>query len=127
MAGAVISPNEVVLAATNWFGRVTAASLQMPRGWFGRPHDNLLQLTWISATHRKVLLEFDGQVLLILTDPVSVVESVDQLQIDGCAQVTLDWQEYVNLRPHIDDHGAGSVRLFARQVAGSPPGADPDS
>jgi len=114
MAGAVM-PTEAVLAdVVTWFGRVKLASLELPRGWFGRPYDNLHQLTWSSATQHKVLLELDRQLLLIITDPGSIKECDRELRIEGCAQVTLDWQEFGNLAAHVDDHGAGSVRLVGQ-------------
>jgi hypothetical protein len=98
----------------DWFTRVQAASLELPNGWFGRPYDNLHQLTWAGATEHKLLLELDHQLLLILTDPGDVDLDSAELRITSCAQVVLDWQEYVNMVPHSDNHGAGTVRLVAR-------------
>ena len=77
---------------TDWFTRVQAPSLELPNGWFGRPYDNLHQLTWADATEHKLLLELDSQLLLILTDPGDVDLDSAELPITGCAQVVLDWQ-----------------------------------
>jgi hypothetical protein len=101
-------------AVIKWFARVKLASLEMPKGWFGRPYDNLHQLTWWGATDHKLLLELDRQLLLVITDPSAVEVTDSELRINECAQVVLDWQEYGNLRPHADNHGPGSVRLVAQ-------------
>ena len=107
----------VLQAISGWFAQVKLASLEMPRGWFGRPYDNLHQLTWSVARDHKVLLELDRQLLLVITDPAGVEATDTELRIERCAQVTLDWQEYGNLKPHVDDHGSGSVRFVAQGAA----------
>ena len=97
-----------------WFAEAELASLELPGGWFGRPYDNLHQLTWSGATKHKLLLELDGQLFLVVTDPGDVEVNDREVRIENCAQVTLDWQEYGSLIPHVDSHGAGMVRLVAR-------------
>jgi hypothetical protein len=112
-----MSTQEVLAAVIDWLARVKLASLELPLGWFGRPEDNLRQLTWSGATEHKLLLEFDGQLMLIITDPGSVEVLEWELRVEDSAQVTLDWQEYGNRRPHVDDHGPGTVRLVAQGSA----------
>ncbi len=107
----------VLRVIVDWFARIKLASVELPRGWFGRPFDNLHQLTWSAALDHKVLLELDRQLLLIITDPAEAELKDTELLIQGCAQVTLDWQEYGNLRPHVDDHGSGRVRFVAQGAA----------
>ncbi len=114
MGGAVIATHVVLQTITDWFARVKLASVELPRGWFGRPLDNLHQLTWSAARDHKILLELDKQLLLIITDPADADATDTELRIEGCAQVTLDWQEYGNLTPHVDDHGSGLVRFVAQ-------------
>ena len=112
-----MSTDAVLAAVVAWFSQAKLASIELPNGWFGRPYDNLHQLTWSSATQHKVLLEFDHQLLLVITDPGFTQEGDRELRIGRCVQVTLDWQEFGNLRAHVDDHGAGSVRLVAQGAA----------
>lgn len=102
---------EAAEVITDWFTRVRVASLVLPNGWFGRPYDNLHELTWAGATRHKLLVELDSQLLLILTDPGDVDFDSAELRITGCVQVVLDWQEYGNMTPHSDNHGPGTVRL----------------
>ena len=63
------------------------------------------------------IVELDQQLLLIITDPAEARATDTELMIEGCAQVTLDWQEYGNLRPHVDNHGSGLVRFVAADAA----------
>ena len=107
------TPEDVTTRIQRWFEGVKLASLELPDGWFGRPHDNLHQLTWAAATKHKVLLELDDQILVILTDPGKVETLPKQLRFHDCLQVTLDWQEYGNMKPRIDGHGPGTVTLHA--------------
>jgi len=112
-----VTTDDVLAAVNAWYARVRLASLELPGGWFGRPHDNLHQLTWTGATQHKVLLELDRQLLLILTDPDAVEESELEFRVVGCAQVTLDWQEFGNLKPHLEGHGPGTARFVAQAAA----------
>ncbi len=108
---------EILAPLVDWFGRVKLASLELPDGWFGRPYDNLHQLTWSAATSHKLLLELDHQLLLVITDPRGMDVNESEVRLNGCLQVTLDWQEFGNMRPHVDDHGQGTVRLAAHGAA----------
>ncbi|NNN21675.1 MAG: hypothetical protein HKL80_06705 [Acidimicrobiales bacterium] len=113
---ATMQTQSVLYAIATWFAKGKQPSLELPSGWFGRPYDNLHVLTWSAATEHKVLVELDGQLLLVITDPGTVVESETELIIKDCAQVVLDWQEYGSLKPHADNHGPGSVRFLAHGV-----------
>ena len=106
-----MSTQEILDIVVEWFSRARAASLELPKGWFGRPMDNLHQLTWSAALQHKVLLELDHQVLLIMTEPQRADASDTELRIDGSASVALDWQEYGNMVAHVDDQGRGTVRF----------------
>jgi hypothetical protein len=105
-----VTTAEAVEMITGWFAQVQTASLELPGGWFGRPYDNLHRPTWTGHTRHKLLLELDGHVLLIITDPGDVELHPAELRITGCAHVVLDWQEYGNMTPHSDNHGPGTVR-----------------
>jgi hypothetical protein len=121
----VTDPEAVGQAIGQWFVQAQLASLELPRGWFGRPHDNLHQLTWSAARDRKVLVELDGLLLLIITDPGGIESNDLEFRINGCAQVTLDWREYGNLRPHVEDHGGGLVRFVAGSYKAKAGGSSP--
>lgn len=112
-----MTPDDALIDIKAWYDRVGVAGLKMPNGWFGCPFDNLHGLTWCAATNHRVILELDHQLLLVMTDPGSVVTLDDELQVLRCAQVTLDWHEYENLRPHFSDHGPGDVHLFSSSAA----------
>ena len=114
MVGPVTATEDTLASLRQWFSRVKLASLELPHGWFGRPYDNLHQLTWSAATTHKVLLELDHQILLILTDPGPAEITSDLARIKDCLHVTLDWQEYANMKPRLDDHGNGNVTLHGQ-------------
>ena len=106
-----MAPADTVAGVRDWFAKAKVAALALPGGIFRHPGDNFHRLTWSATTSHKLLLEFDDQLLLILTDPGELEYTDTELTIRGCRQVTLDWQEYVNMRSHVEDHGQGDVRL----------------
>jgi hypothetical protein len=94
-----------------WIAQAKAGRLTLPSGTLGHPGDNLYRLTWATSASRKLLLECDEQLPLIITEPGSVVVTRDELRIRACRPVTLDWQEYGNMRPHVDNCGPCEVRV----------------
>jgi hypothetical protein len=111
MVGAMMIANEVVGSVVSWMERVGAAGLILPSGWFGRPFDNAHQLTWAERRGNRVLLEFDSQLMLVMTNPTLVEASEDQLVISA-DQTVFDWQEYGSRVPHVETFGSGEVKLM---------------
>ncbi len=105
-----VSPSAALSAIIQWYERVKAASMELPQGWFGRPHDTWLHLTWSAATTHKLLLEFNASVLLVITDPGPIAVLDAELRIGACRQVTLDPQEYGE---EITSHAASARVLRA--------------
>jgi len=97
-----------------WYLVARLASIELPGRWFGRPFDNLHELTWSAATLHKLLLEFDSQVMCITTDPSGLEADRDLLTIEPFAQLVVDWQEYSNFRPRVESYTAGPFRLWAQ-------------
>jgi hypothetical protein len=109
MADSVSAGDEVLTAIAKWFDQVRLAGLELPTGWFGRPFDNLHQLTWSASATRKVLLELDEQILVVLTQPERVEVIDNDLHVVGSKQVVVDWQEYGRSKSRVDDCGSGDV------------------
>jgi hypothetical protein len=77
----------------------------------GRPGDNLYRLSFILARPHKLLIEFDEQVLAVLTEArlrrasdVEVVVSYDQL--------TLDRQGYGDMTPYCESFPEGEFTIY---------------
>ena len=80
----------------------------LPDGELGRPGDNLYRLTFIAARPRKLLVELDDQLLLIVTGPELEAGDSQRVRL-RFAQLTFDWQEYGNLRPHVSTYTADHI------------------
>lgn len=107
-------PANAIEQLESWFGRAMLAGLELPGGWLGRPHDNLHQLTWSATLSHKVLFELDHQILVVLTDPGRLEITPAEFRFIECVQVTIDWQEYGNMRAHSENRGRGTVILHAQ-------------
>lgn len=71
------------------------ASLKLPNGWFGRPYDNLHQLTSAKGTDGSVVIILDGQQSLSLEGQLyGEVVSNDILRLAGFSRAVWDWIEY---------------------------------
>jgi hypothetical protein len=86
----------------SWFAHVGGAGLKLPSGWFGRPHDNFLHLSWVSAAANRLMLVLDDQLVLVVAHPTTLLARNNSLQIGGYRHAVWDWDEYGNGRSHID-------------------------
>lgn len=98
----------VLEAVSRWFTDYGPAGLCLPRGWFGRPHDNAHELTWSAARSRKALIELDGQLLLILTDPGQPQRDGGNLVIPF-AHLVFDWKAYGDGALHTEQYDSGAI------------------
>ncbi len=95
-----------------WFDKAGTASMELPTGWFGRPHDNMHRLTWSAVRDDKVLLELDGQLHLVLADVEIVADTAPLLALQ-CSQLVFDWRESgSSRRRHAEIRTAGGVVKF---------------
>ena len=51
---------ETLAAVRDFFERFRYAGLILPNGWFGRPHDNMHELTKGAASAGALVIELDG-------------------------------------------------------------------
>jgi len=76
-----------------WLGLDGEVSLELPGRWFGRPMDNHHRLTWAASGPFRSVLEFDGQLSLLLCGPQA-------LEIDGSVasisaeRIVFDWKQF---------------------------------
>jgi hypothetical protein len=91
----------IAKATSSFFAEHAVASLRLPSGWFGRPHDNLHQLTEASTEDGVVLVRLDDKQLLTLkADPT----------VRGGR---LDWTDYGGDQEHSEVLGPGDVEFRA--------------
>jgi hypothetical protein len=112
MVGSVMTIQAVLREITEWFHRVSTATLQLPSGWFGRPFDNQHSLTWATTRGDRLLIELDNQLLLIITRPSKVKVTEYELSIGDFSQLVFDWQEYGSLESHAETFHDGSLRFI---------------
>ena len=117
--------NDILDVVERWFTVVRGGSLELPKGWFGRPYDINHELTWSEARAHYIILELDELHLLILTDPTNVDATEYELKIDGATGVVFVWQEgseledgKIALTSHLDVHGPGKVEFAAPRGGG---------
>ena len=95
----------------DWFRVHGAAGLVLPDGWFGRPHDNIHQLSFLAVRPAWLILEFDERLLLTLRDVAQVAPGAAELEISGFSSCVFDWKEYVNDTGHVRRYEGGAIRL----------------
>jgi hypothetical protein len=102
-----------------WFERADGVSIKLPRGWFGRPYDNMHKLTWSIQRPNRILMEFDNQTLLTFTGATTIVIGGSELVVANFQQLVIDWRDYGTSRGmHADIFTEGSVH-FALSVGSS--------
>ncbi len=95
----------------DWFDVHSGGGLILPDGWFGRPHDNIHELTFLVGLSNWLIMELDEQLLLTIRDPEKVSQEKDNLVISGFASCNLDWKEYGSSRGHVSHYEQGEIRL----------------
>ena len=79
--------------------------LKLQTGWFGCPHDNRHDVTFMSERPNELIVELDGQPYLVFTKPVTVDVSGDDLVLSGHRRLTFDYRSYGDMRPHCNLYG----------------------
>ena len=90
--GADRTTNATALAdVEKYFEQRRGVGLVLPRGWYGRPHDNWFTLTGGEASIRSLRLELNGEVQLRFEGTPRVATTDDGLQIGGFDELALAW------------------------------------
>ena len=79
------------VAVARFFERVGRASLKLPTGWFGRPHDNLHELTGIAREGESLVLQLDQRHQLTLTGGLTATETDGTLRLTDFTRATWRW------------------------------------
>ena len=98
---------------SRWFERTGGGGLVLPNGWFGRPFDNIHELTYIKNRPTKLILELDERLLLVFTEVETVVNQGNELHFENYVQCVFDWQEYESKVAHISSYNTGAIKIVA--------------
>ena len=89
--------------------------MRWSQGELGRPGDNLYRVTFVLERPHKLLVEFDEQVLMVLTQPrlarASEIEAVIEY-----AQLTMDRQGHGDMTPYCDPFGPGEFTVYRQGI-----------
>ncbi len=105
--------NDIVNEVRKFFAAVGFAGLILPSGWFGRPYDNLLELTRSEATEESLVLEFDGQLVLTFAGAPRLASTDEGLRLTGFTSLAWDWTEFGSTASHHEEFAFGEVDLVA--------------
>ena len=98
-------------AVIAFFAEHEVASLRLPSGWFGRPHDNWHQLTTTDIEGDALLVRLDEkQVLALDAEGASSEGRVLRVSIRGGRW---RWTEYGGEKEHEEVLGPGDVEFHA--------------
>lgn len=95
----------------DWIGSDGAVSIELPKRWFGRPMDNRHLLTWAASEEHRTVLEFDGQLALLIVEPGPVAIEGRTATITA-QHIVFDWREYGSSGVYrTESYDDGFVRL----------------
>ena len=105
------APDAIVDAIASFFSDHEVASLKLPSGWFGRPHDNWHQLSEVSTDGQRVRIRVDQtQHLDLDASGVAVDGRTLRVVIRGGAW---EWTEYGGSERHCESLDKGEVEFHA--------------
>lgn len=111
--GAVTTSDTTLTRVREFFDARGYAGLILPSGWFGRPYDNLLQLTRSEVSSGKLVLELDGQLVLTFGGEAEASSSESRLRISGFSTLAWDWIEYGSPVTHHGEFTERQVEFVA--------------
>lgn len=100
-------------AVDAFFGRWGGASLKLPSGWFGRPHDNFHELTATFVIGDALVVVLDERLELRLHNPQVARLDGSILRVEGFTQVDWTWYDYDADAEHRERFDGGTVEFVA--------------
>ena len=115
MVGAMMPISETARVIAEFFDDQLAAGLVLPNGWFGRPYDDLHQLTGCTVAGDTMRIELDGQLILTFAGAGLVaVRDRDGLTVRGFNTLAWDWRPYLSPEEHHEHFSDGEVTFVAQ-------------
>ena len=104
-------PSFIADAIRLYFLEHEVASLRLPSGWFGRPHDNWHRLAEVGSIDGELVVRLD-EVQVLTVEPVRVSSEDRVLRVEIRAG-RWTWTEYGGDREHVELLGPGNVEFHA--------------
>lgn len=95
----------------NWFLKHKSGGLILPDGWFGRPYDNLHQLTGISEKESSLEIILDTMIKIKFVSLKSIHTNNKELILSNFEKVYFKWTEYGSEIEHEKVFDSGEVRI----------------
>ena len=105
------APDAIVDAVATFFNDHEVASLKLPSGWFGRPHDNMHQLSEVSTDGQRVRICLDQTQDLDLDASGFSVDGRTLRVVIGAG--SWDWTDYGGSERHHESLDRGEVEFHA--------------
>lgn len=96
-----------------FFGSWEGASLKLPSGWFGRPHDNFHVLTSVSIVGDALVIVLDERLELRLSRPQRIDVDGPTLRVGGFTGADWKWCDYGTGAEHREHFDGGVVEFVA--------------
>ena len=101
-----------------WFSKTWGGGLILPDGWFGKPYDNIYQLTQLDEKVGDLRLVLDdGQLTLHFFGEVQLVIGENEIEFYDFDWLEFYWNAHGASKPQRDTYDSGSIKIVA------PPGA----
>ncbi len=100
-------------AVESFFEEFEVASLKLPSGWFGRPHDNWHQLERVETREDLLTIVLDGVQVLSLSGPQGARVLGRTLRITGFESGKWESTEYGGTTRHEQRFTASDVEFVA--------------
>lgn len=108
-----MSSASVLAEIRRFFADWDGAGLKLPDGWFGRPHDNVLELTDCRTSDAVLIVELDHRHLLVVEGGFAVDRNGQELSIYGFSSALWRWTDYGSEAVHEQTYKEGKIQFLA--------------
>jgi len=103
----------VAKTVKEWFDQEGGSGLVLPDGLFGRPYDNVHELTLIAPLDEGLRIFLDENLLLYITGEVSVEKKPGKLMLADFIKLDFIWKEYGSTKEHKKSYDGGMVEFVS--------------
>ena len=98
----------------DWFQKRGGGGLVLPSGWFGRPYDNVHQVSEIRVHDEALVLALDeGQLMLRFDGIPEIRADSEELTFTNFRSLDFDWKEYGSGKLHSNHFKTGTAKIMA--------------
>jgi hypothetical protein len=98
----------------DWFSKKTGGSLYLPDGWFGRPYDNIHQISSINETKSgNIQLVLDENIFLYFVGLEKAQQDSRDLILGPFDTLFFEWKDPQNNSQMTKEYCSGEVRIIS--------------